>query len=224
MRGSGVDHGMPTKQPLSPPLLDVDSPAAGGQLRQGAVVGSFQVETLAHGTRAIPAPVGLTHLQFRRFAGCPICHVHLRSVARRHAELVAAGITEVAFFHSDRAEMQAYQQALPFAVIADGQRRYYKAFGVERSWRSLLHPRTMVQAMRGMWAATPSAEAGGATNPMAGAGDPNGLPADFLLDAHGVVVAAKYGEHADDHWEVDDVLALAAQAAGEGRGQFTQVA
>jgi hypothetical protein len=31
----------------------------------------------------------LVHLQFRRFAGCPICNLHLRSIAVRHDELVA---------------------------------------------------------------------------------------------------------------------------------------
>jgi hypothetical protein len=38
------------------------------------------------------------------------------------------------------------------------------------------------------------------------------LPADFLVDAQGRVVAAHYGRHADDHWEVDEVLRLARGA------------
>ncbi|MFC4126327.1 hypothetical protein [Nocardia rhizosphaerae] len=33
-----------------------------------------------------PRPV---HLQFRRFAGCPICHLHLRSVVQRHDEILS---------------------------------------------------------------------------------------------------------------------------------------
>ena len=35
-----------------------------------------------------------------------------------------------------------------------------------------------------------------------------GLPADFLIDAQGKLLHVKYGSHADDHWEVDDVLRL----------------
>lgn len=37
-----------------------------------------------------------------------------------------------------------------------------------------------------------------------------GLPADFLIDSQGRVVAAKYGLHADDHWGADDLLSLAS--------------
>ena len=40
-----------------------------------------------------------------------------------------------------------------------------------------------------------------------------GLPADVLIDARGTVVAVKYGGHADDHWEVDELLALAGAAS-----------
>ncbi len=37
-------------------------------------------------------------------------------------------------------------------------------------------------------------------------GGRSGLPADFLVDGEGVVLAAHYGTHADDSWSVDDVL------------------
>ena len=40
---------------------------------------------------------------------------------------------------------------------------------------------------------------------------PLGLPADFLLDPTGLIKAVKYGEHAYDQWEVDEVIALAAR-------------
>ena len=48
----------------------------------------------------VPDANRLVHLQFRRFAGCPICNLHLRSGARRHDEIAAAGIREVVVFHS----------------------------------------------------------------------------------------------------------------------------
>jgi hypothetical protein len=46
----------------------------------------------------VPAPQRLVHLQFRRFAGCPICNLHLRDVARRRDEIENAGVTEVVLF------------------------------------------------------------------------------------------------------------------------------
>jgi len=38
-----------------------------------------------------------------------------------------------------------------------------------------------------------------------------GLPADVLVGPDGTVLAATYGEHADDQWSVDELLALVAQ-------------
>lgn len=37
------------------------------------------------------------------------------------------------------------------------------------------------------------------------------LPADFLIDTDGTVLAAKYGEHANDQWSVDELLGYAPQ-------------
>ena len=34
-------------------------------------------------------------------------------------------------------------------------------------------------------------------------------PADFLIGTDGTILAANYGEYTDDHWPVDEVLALA---------------
>jgi hypothetical protein len=36
-----------------------------------------------------------------------------------------------------------------------------------------------------------------------------GLPADFLINTDGSVIAAKHGTHADDQWSVDELLAQA---------------
>ena len=48
----------------------------------------------------IPDPAGdFVHLQFRRFAGCPICNLHLRSIVRRYDEIRSHGIREVVVFH-----------------------------------------------------------------------------------------------------------------------------
>ena len=41
----------------------------------------------------IPDPAeDYVHLQLRRFAGCPICNLHLRSIVARHDEIRAHGI------------------------------------------------------------------------------------------------------------------------------------
>lgn len=150
-----------------------------------------------------PDPERLVHLQFRRFAGCPICNLHLRSVIARHDEIVAAGIREVAVFHSSPAELLAHHNAVPFAMVADPDKRLYREFGVESSARALLDPRAWLPAFRGVvrkrrpWALDLH-------------GGPLGLPAEFLIDTDGRVLARKYGTHAYDQWTVDDLLRLAA--------------
>lgn len=153
---------------------------------------------------------GRVHLQFRRFAGCPICSLHLRGFADRHAEIAAAGITEVVFFHSAAKHLQGYQAQLPFAVVADPDRVYYRRFGVEKGVRSLANPRALSAAVRSgrQWVAHRG------DPDWAGVGQNDGsthlgLPADFLVDPDGTVAAVHYGSHADDQWSVDEVLALA---------------
>jgi hypothetical protein len=95
---------------------------------------------------------------------------------------------------------------LPFAVIADPEKRFYREFGVESSPRALLDPRTWgaiakgaTMTLRGRFRPPATKQDGGHL----------GLPADFLVEAGGRVRAAKYGRHAYDQWSVDELLAHA---------------
>lgn len=167
---------------------------------------------------AVPDPGRLVHLQFRRFAGCPVCNMHLRSVVRRHAEIEAAGIREVVVFHSPAEELARHTAGLPFAVVADPDRRLYVEFGVEAAPRALLDPRAwgpIVRAvLRGTWETARGRERLPAGSPHGGR---LGLPADFLIAGDGRVIARKYGEHAYDQWPVDELLELAAAATAPSR-------
>ncbi|MGW0182606.1 peroxiredoxin-like family protein [Nocardia sp. NPDC003345] len=160
---------------------------------------------------AVPHPELLTHLQFRRFAGCPVCNLHLRSVVARHAEIRAGGIHEVVVFHSTAAELRKYTDDLGLDVIADPERALYREFGVESGARSLLDPRAWPAIARSVGSEVAAARTGSRPAPPAHAeGGRLGLPADFLIAPGGGVVAVKYGVHADDQWPVDELLSLAA--------------
>lgn len=152
----------------------------------------------------LPDPECLIHLQFRRFAGCPICNLHLRSIAQRHDEITAAGIREVVFFHSSADELRDYD--LPFAVIADPDKHYYREFGVESSRRALRNPRTWGAILRGSALIVIGTYRPPSVRQQGGR---LGLPADFLIDPGGRVLARKYGEHAYDQWSVDELLSHA---------------
>jgi len=162
---------------------------------------------------AVPDPDRLVHLQFRRFAGCPVCNLHLRTVMQRHQEIEAAGVREVVVFHSPTEELAPHVVDLPFAVVADPDRRLYAEFGVERAPRALLDPRVWGPILRAVVSGTWNVVRGRERLPSA---DPHGgrlgLPGDFLIAPDGRVLAAKYGEHAYDQWSVDELLELAARA------------
>lgn len=141
------------------------------------------------------------HLQFRRFAGCPICNLHLQSFLQRNAEIEAAGIREVVIFHSPKESLLPYQGKFPFDVIGDPEKKLYAQFGVETSIFAILDVRAWPAIMRGNSAKDkPTADPEGGVL---------GLPADFLINEAGKIVASHYGRHAYDQWSVDELLTLA---------------
>jgi peroxiredoxin len=175
------------------------------KLMPGDTAPSFSKKTI-HG-EAVSVPdrhAHYVHLQFRRFAGCPVCNFHLLNLSKRHAEIKQAGIHQVVFFHSSRDEMLRYQAQLPFDCVADAGKKYFRVFGVETSVFALLNPRVLWSGLR--WILTSGRFYDKAENGVLG------LPADFLIDPQGLVVACKYGVHADDHWDADELLRLAGHA------------
>jgi len=82
---------------------------------------------------------------------------------------------------------------------ADPGKKFYTKFGVGRSiWATMHWKAQWAQSRACFWKMGVKMENG-----------PLGLPADFLIAQDGTVVAAKYGTHAYDQWEVPELLALA---------------
>lgn len=130
-----------------------------------------------------------------------MCNLHMHSFIQRSDELVAHGIQEIAVFHSSKESMLEHHAAVPFALIADPAKSLYAKFGVEASILSVLHPRSWLPAIQGLFRH-------GVSLPDQGE-SPLGLPADFLIGKDGRVLACKYGSHAYDQWSVDELLELA---------------
>ena len=173
-------------------------------LGTGDTVRTRTLTTIQGEDVALPAVQGLVHLQFRRFAGCPICSLHLRELAQRRDEIAQAGVSEVVVFHSTAEALLRYQADLPFAVVADPGRTLYDEFGVGNSVRGVLNAQVARALSRGMLRRDPVPFGLGLTE------NHLGMPADFLIAADGAIVARKYGEHADDQWSVDELLQLVA--------------
>ncbi|SEE68097.1 Peroxiredoxin [Ruania alba] len=163
------------------------------------------------GAVEVPDSERLMHLQFRRYAGCPICNRHLRFFVDRHDEIRRAGIAEVAVFHSSHEVLTPLALGFPFPLIPDPGKHLYREFGVEQSWRAITHPKAWLAATAGWLKQPPSLPADDGSGHL-------GLPADFLIAPDARILAVGYGAHADDHWSVDDVLRLAAEAGSAGNG------
>src|SRR6516162_9440149 len=74
----------------------------------------------------LPDPKALVHLQFRRFVDCPICNTHIAEFRKRAREIKAAGIKEVIVFHSSPESIRSYQKDVPFLMVGDPKKSFYK--------------------------------------------------------------------------------------------------
>jgi peroxiredoxin len=161
--------------------------------------------TIAGTTVSLPDKDGATvNLQFSRWAGCPICNMHLASFRARAADLERASVKVVIVFHSPSIDIEELRGDLPFALVADPLRRYYRAFGVGRSPRALLNRQAFASLRR-------EARAGRRAERIQGG--VWGLPAEFLIEPNGKVIAAHRGRHADDTLGVEEVLRIAKPGA-----------
>lgn len=150
---------------------------------------------------AIPSATGLTHLQFRRYSGCAVCNLHLRSFIDHQQALCNAGIQEIVIFNSSRDHILADIPDSPFPIIADPHKYLYREFGVETSPLAVFNPKVWLPAMKGALRFGVQLPRDKETM--------NGLPADFLVDSQGKIIAVHYGTHAYDQWTLDELLAIA---------------
>jgi len=161
------------------------------------------MEAVTGETINLPDSKRLVHLQFRRFVDCPICNTHIAEFRKRAREIEAVGIKEVIVFHSSPKSIRSYQKDVPFLMVGDSKKVFYKEFGVETSL-GFMSLKALGAGMRGM--------AHGHFG-LRLSGGPLGLPADFLIAPSGQVKAVKYGTHAYDQWSVNELIALAKGAA-----------
>src|SRR5437763_16963298 len=129
-------------------------PGSDNKARVGGAFPTLELAATSGQQVTVPDPAGdYVHLQLRRFAGCPICNLHLRSIVSRHDEIRSHGIREVVVFHSTAAELTKFESELPFPLIADPERHLYRRFGVETRPRSLLSGRALRAVVVGQGAA-----------------------------------------------------------------------
>ncbi|ARN82232.1 peroxiredoxin-like family protein [Methylocystis bryophila] len=175
----------------------------GRKIVGGQTFPPFSTKNIHGNDVSVPAEASLwTHVQFRRFAGCPICNLHLQSIIARHQELTEAGIREVVVFHSNDGELLPYQGRFPFDVIGDPTKTLYRKYGVESSISAFLSLKAWAASLKGNLRKDKPRISGLPNGGVAG------LPAEFLIASDGTVKAVHYGTHAYDQWSVDELLDL----------------
>ncbi len=140
-------------------------------------------------------------LCFFRYAGCPFCNLTFLKLLERYPELSQKGLNIITFFQSPKDSVIRYIDKLipPVPVIADPDKEIYNLYGITSSiigWPSSLLQTPMV--------------IGGILNReiVQGKidGDPNLLPASFLIGPPDLTVySAYYGTNFSDFIPAIDV-------------------
>lgn len=177
------------------------------KLEAGLKAPDFAGESLKGGMVSLETFQGRNLLlQFHRFASCLPCNLHLRGLMARSEDLSGAGITPIVFVHSPTSSMEKYQipdmsnDDLPFDIVADPDKRIFRAYGVEASWTGLLSWNVVRQSSRAISA--------GLFTTLKVDGGLTGLPAGFLVDGGGVIRHAHYGKTIADLPTVDEILKI----------------
>jgi hypothetical protein len=120
-----------------------------------------------------------------------------------------------------RDPMRRYEFELPFTVVADPGKDLYRTLGVESSPRAIFNPRFWLRVPAVVAQVARTVRRSHRAAPLRPRGGQLGLPADFLFDSRGRVVAVKYGLHASDQWSVDQLLEHAASTRGRSASEQT---
>lgn len=176
--------------------------------RAGDRAGSFRLTATDGTTFDLSGQADKPYLlSFFRFASCPFCNLRMHQLVTRFGEL-GGKLGIVAVFDSPLENLRAHadRHHAPFPVLADPGGVAYGQYGIEHSVAGVLKGMltrmpTMLYAMfaKGYW---PNRIEGSMTT----------MPADFLVDAGGVIHHAYYGKDEGDHLPFDEVKRFAARS------------
>ncbi|HFE47654.1 MAG TPA: redoxin domain-containing protein [Nannocystis exedens] len=139
-------------------------------------------------------------LSFSRFASCPLCNYEIHRITGEwSSRFSGVHFRHLRFFQSPAAKLHEYiaTKAPPFDLVADPEMIAYRIYEVERSLRKMF---TRASLRYGKAARKAGFPLRGEVN-----GPASRVPADFLIDAEGVIQLAFYGTHIADHVPLDVV-------------------
>lgn len=147
-------------------------------------------------------------LSFFRFSACALCNLRVRQFIDRYPQWHSQGLEVIAVFESPLANMQTYvgAQNAPFALIADPEAALYDLYGIETSEEKV--QATLADAGTKAHIAA-AAAAGFKLTPEEGSNF-HRIPAEFIIDANGIVKVAHYNRLITDHLDLAEIDRFAA--------------
>lgn len=172
------------------------------RLRPGSAAPDFDAESIGGRRVSLSQFLGRpVLLKFYRFATCPVCNLHMHRFIQEHQQVTDAGLTTIVFYHSPADKLvESQDDATPFDLVADPEKRIFRAYRVERGLRGLVSPTVMREYLRAL-------RAGFSPGLLTSDGGVTGNPSDFIIDESGRLVLAHYGQHYADSLEASEAIA-----------------
>ena len=144
-------------------------------------------------------------LAFFRHVNCPFCNLRIHEMQQR-AGAWRGQLQIVAVFQSPATKFKGapLRAETWYPLISDPEETLYRLYGLSASLQAMLNPAIGMALVR-------AAVQG--YLPRATDGSFGRIPADFLIDAEGVISDAYYGSHIADHIPLPQVEAFLAEAA-----------
>ncbi len=151
-------------------------------------------------SRACKKPV---MIQFHRYVGCPVCHLHIHNYLERSQEWLTRGVDIVVIYYSTPDEVMSIgkfaTEGLPIKFLCDPDQKNYRNYAVGSSlWGTL--------SLSAWWEGAVALFKGHSFRHAFQAKGLGGLPADFLIDEKGLIRKVRYGRTISDSLPVDGLL------------------
>jgi peroxiredoxin Q/BCP len=145
---------------------------------------------------------------FFRHAGCPFCNVRVHRLQRKMEELRSLGLEMIFFFESEKEVLlskEFHQKISPIPLIADPDKTWYDAYGVESSAR-----KSTISHVTQFFQTVVRAKINGLpVHMMKGKESINTIPAEFLIDEKGEVKHVHYAKDLNDRIHLDVIFQFA---------------
>ena len=148
---------------------------------------------------------------FFRYTGCLACSLYFHQIQTKRRDFEAKNIVLVGLYEVD---LEMLKTVLPGktanywgAFLADPTGTYYDQCGLERSSAKLYASFTKAETYKALLKKKETVlDAPTAQNTVDGSGKRNRMPAQFLVDEKGKVLAAYYGKNISDRMPLSKII------------------